>query len=125
MWADNDHVEIREHSTRQEEALDVQTTAALDAVLKVELHDANDATAAPLNVEIALSELVAKPFNKEFDKSGGHLQIRRTPGDMLRIDLKRDHLAITDPRYETPRHPRRRIARGITSKSIRFNELAE
>ena len=39
--------------------------------------------------------------------------------------LKRDHLAVDDPRYETPRHPRRRIARGITSKSIKFNELVE
>jgi len=39
--------------------------------------------------------------------------------------LKRDHLAIADPRYKTPRHPRRRVARGITSKSIKFNELPE
>ena len=39
--------------------------------------------------------------------------------------LKRDLLALEDPRYETPRHPRRRIARGITSKSIKFNEVAE
>src|SRR3984893_14970205 len=35
--------------------------------------------------------------------------------------LKRDLLALDDPRYETPRHPRRRFARGITSKSIKFN----
>ena len=39
--------------------------------------------------------------------------------------LKRDLLALDDPRYETPRHPRRRVARGITSKSIKFNEVAE
>src|SRR5438270_4676675 len=39
--------------------------------------------------------------------------------------LKRDLLAVDDPRYETPRHVRRRVARGITSKSIRFNEVAE
>lgn len=39
--------------------------------------------------------------------------------------LKRDLLSINDPNYETPRHPRRRVARGITSKSIRFNEVAK
>ena len=39
--------------------------------------------------------------------------------------LKRDLLALDDPRYETPRHPRRRVARGITSKSIKFNEKAD
>ncbi len=37
--------------------------------------------------------------------------------------LKRTLLSTNDPRYETPRNPRRRIARGITSKSITFNTL--
>jgi plasmid replication initiation protein len=39
--------------------------------------------------------------------------------------LKRSLLALDDPRYEAPRHPRRRVARGITSKAIRFKEVAE
>ena len=39
--------------------------------------------------------------------------------------LKRDLLPLDDPRYQTPRHPRRRVARGITSKSIKFNEVVE
>ena len=39
--------------------------------------------------------------------------------------LKRDQLSMDDPRYESPRHPRRRVARGIKSKSIKFNEVAE
>ena len=38
--------------------------------------------------------------------------------------LKRDLLALDDPRYETLRHPRRRVARGITSKSLKFNAVA-
>jgi plasmid replication initiation protein len=38
--------------------------------------------------------------------------------------IKRDQLDINDPRYETPRHPRRRVARGITSKSLTFNAMA-
>ena len=39
--------------------------------------------------------------------------------------LKRDQLSLDDPRYETPRHPRRRVARGITSKSIKLNAVVE
>ena len=39
--------------------------------------------------------------------------------------LKRTLLPTNDPRYETPRHPRRRIAHGITSESLRFSTLAE
>jgi plasmid replication initiation protein len=37
--------------------------------------------------------------------------------------VRRDQLAITDPRYETPRNPRRRISFGITDKSLTFDPL--
>jgi plasmid replication initiation protein len=46
-------------------------------------------------------------------------------GEEVVTFLKRDQLALDDPRYETTRHPRRRIARGITAKSLKFNEVAE
>jgi plasmid replication initiation protein len=39
--------------------------------------------------------------------------------------LSRDLLALDDPRYESPRHPRRRMARGITSKALKFNAVVE
>ena len=44
-------------------------------------------------------------------------------GDEIIHFLKRDQLAPSDPRYETPRHARRRVARGITAKAITFEEL--
>ena len=37
--------------------------------------------------------------------------------------VKRDALDVNDPRYETHRHPRRRLSGGVTSKAIRFNEI--
>lgn len=46
-------------------------------------------------------------------------------GDEIVHFLKRDQLSYDDPRYETPRHPRRRVARGITSKAIQFRAIAE
>jgi plasmid replication initiation protein len=42
-------------------------------------------------------------------------------GDEIVHFVKRDQLDISDPRYECPRHPRRRHAGGITSKALRFN----
>jgi plasmid replication initiation protein len=39
--------------------------------------------------------------------------------------LRRNLLATNDPEYETPRHPRRRVARGITAKAITFNRVAK
>ena len=48
---------------------------------------------------------------------------RNEEGDEVVHFLKRDQLALDDPRYESPRHARRRIARGITSKSIKFSAV--
>jgi plasmid replication initiation protein len=44
-------------------------------------------------------------------------------GDEVVQFHRRDLLDIMDSRYESPRHPRRRIARGITSKSVKFNTI--
>jgi plasmid replication initiation protein len=38
--------------------------------------------------------------------------------------LKRDLLPVDDLRFVTPRHPRRRVARGISSKSFAFNKVS-
>jgi len=46
-------------------------------------------------------------------------------GDEVIHFLKRSFLAVSDPRFEGTRFPRRRIARGITSKALRFSEVAE
>jgi plasmid replication initiation protein len=50
---------------------------------------------------------------------------RNEEGDEIIHFLKRDQLSLDDPNYQTPRHPRRRVARGITSKSLKFNEVAQ
>ena len=46
-------------------------------------------------------------------------------GDEVVHFLKRDLLSSDDSRFETHRHPRRRLSRGITSKSLKFNAVAE
>ncbi len=46
-------------------------------------------------------------------------------GDEVIHFLKRDTLDVLDPRYETPRHPHRRVARGISSKALRINAIVE
>ena len=59
---------------------------------------------------------------------GGHTRGAHTTqfaGERAEALLIDQLLDQDDPRYETPRHPRRRVARGITAKSITFNEVAE
>jgi plasmid replication initiation protein len=46
-------------------------------------------------------------------------------GDEVVHFLRRDQLSVVDPRFESRRHPRRRIAGGITAKSIKNSEMAE
>jgi hypothetical protein len=41
-------------------------------------------------------------------------------GDEIVSFVRRDRLSVNDHRFETPRHRRRRIAQGITSKSFKF-----
>jgi hypothetical protein len=64
------------------------------------------------------SQTSGRPFHRE-------LLHKNEEGDEVVHFLKRDQLALNDPRYVTPRHPRRRVARGIASKSIQFNGVDE
>jgi plasmid replication initiation protein len=41
-------------------------------------------------------------------------------GDEIVFMVRRSRLGVTDPQFEIPRHPRRRIAGGITRKADRF-----
>jgi plasmid replication initiation protein len=45
-------------------------------------------------------------------------------GEEIVSFIKRNLLDSDDPHYETPRHPRRRQARGITAKSLKYNTVA-
>lgn len=45
-------------------------------------------------------------------------------GDEIAHFLKRDQLPVGDPRFECPRHRRRRVGRGIASGAIRFKAVA-
>ena len=44
-------------------------------------------------------------------------------GDEIVRFIRRDQLDVSDPRYESPRHSRRRVSRGITAKALTFEEI--
>jgi plasmid replication initiation protein len=50
---------------------------------------------------------------------------KNAEGEEVVSFLKRDQLAVDDPRHETTRYPRRRTGRGITAKALNFNSLIE
>jgi plasmid replication initiation protein len=44
-------------------------------------------------------------------------------GEEIVSFIRRNQLDLDDSAYETPRHPRRRVARGISSKSTKFSNI--
>jgi plasmid replication initiation protein len=52
------------------------------------------------------------------------LQLRRNDeGEEVVHFIRRSQLAVDDPNFEGPRHPRRRSAGGITSRGLRFSNV--
>ena len=52
------------------------------------------------------------------------LALHRTEEDEIVSILRRNSLSATDPRFEAPRSPRRRIGRGITAPALCFEDTA-
>src|SRR5262249_8755206 len=63
--------------------------------VRIELSDSEPGGSSPAVFEIALSELLNHSVSKDLDKLGNHLLVRRAPGDMLRVELKGDHLVFS------------------------------
>ncbi|HTQ38671.1 MAG TPA: hypothetical protein VMJ32_06570 [Pirellulales bacterium] len=95
IWSEGNHVEIHERSLRSYDGLDVLVTAPLNATLKLQFSDSLEPGSVPVVTETSLSDLVSKPLNRELDKSGNRLLVRRAPGDMLRVKLLQDHLVFS------------------------------
>src|SRR5262249_47651328 len=93
MWAEGNHVEIRQRSRGAYDGLGVEVNAPGSAVVSFEFRDAQDPGSTPVTGQATLADLLSKPpVNRQLDNAGNRLQIRRAPGDMLRVSLSQDHL---------------------------------
>ncbi len=95
MWLEGGALQINQRSARLYDGADIAVTAPLDAVLSITFRDAQDPGAVSTVTSTPLSEFVGKPVVKELDKERNRLLVRRTPGDMLRVVLHRDHLVFS------------------------------
>ena len=86
-----------------------------------QLHEKSGSTSRISDFAIDVRKVVEADSLPEYTT----LLHKNEEGDEIVHFLKRDQFALDDPRYESPRHPRRRVARGITSKSIKFSEIVE
>jgi hypothetical protein len=94
MWVADGAVQIRQRTPHANDGVDLTIRGPLDSILSVQLKDAADPNGAPTTTEVAIGDIVVKPFNKELDKTS-RLLIRRVPGDALRVAFRRDNLVFS------------------------------
>ncbi len=85
----------------------------------LQLFEKSGSTARPSDFAIDVRKAVEANALPEYTMSIS----KNEEGDEVVSFLRRSQLDSEDSEYETKRHPRRRIARGITSKSIKFSNV--
>ncbi len=91
-WGDKT-VKVSAPRPRTYEGIDVVLRAPLNANILVEL--THTGLAEPKTISIPLSKLIAGSHAEPLDELGNRLLVRRTPGDMLRVNIQRDHLVFS------------------------------
>lgn len=95
LYVDGDRLTIRPESPRNYDGCDVTVSAPLDARLEMELTD----PAQPDRVRrfaVSVLQVVSEPYRQPLDEVENRLLIRRAPGDLLRVEIEREHL-VFDP----------------------------
>ncbi|MEZ6071060.1 MAG: family 10 glycosylhydrolase [Pirellulales bacterium] len=102
MWIDSGKLVVRQSSPRAYDAVDVDVSGPADAQLHVDLTTAgvargSDETAAPVTLtqSIRLADLTDAPWQELSAERPYRLDVRRTAGDRLRVQVERPHLIFS------------------------------
>ena len=91
IWADsNQSLAVNERSPRANDGVDLEIYAPLDAKLTVNLTADGEQRAG--GGDVLLADLISKPLHRDLDGHGSQLLVRRSPGDLLRVNTGRDPL---------------------------------
>lgn len=91
LWRETDHVVVGPPTPRSYMGADLLIEGTPDAVLITQLHADGDSAPQP-PIEIALSRLVNEVVEQNLDNQRNWIQVRRSPGDRLRVDVPRASL---------------------------------
>ena len=89
-----DQLVIRQRSPRTYDGVDLWVTAPVEANLLIALWTLGGRS-EPRWITIPLAEVLSQPQVVELDNRGNRLSVRRAPGDVLRVGLKRDSLVFS------------------------------
>lgn len=93
IWLERGQIRIQGRSERSYDGLDVTMRAPRDAKCMVKLAVA-DGPRDEAAIEVAVEALLADQASAGLSGGEGLLVMRRVPGDMLRIDVRREHLVF-------------------------------
>lgn len=89
IWIDQGRLVVSQPSKRPYEGCDLDIAAPLDASLLISLSP-TDAPAGRPATEVPLAQLLNRPFSMRLDDRKNVLQIQRSPGDRLRVEVDCD-----------------------------------
>ena len=96
MWLHGDELRIWQRSSRNFDGVDLTLSGGLDAKLLVALLP-DDVQELKDWIEIPLASLVSETFDTDLDDKGTRLVVRRTPDDVLRVQLPDRDSAVFAP----------------------------
>ena len=94
----NGTLRIRQASARQYDGLDVTVEGPLSSTLTIDMRPADGSEAPPV-LRVTLEELLSNKAELPLGDDGSRLEVRRAPGDSLRVLYDRDTL-VFDPGEE-------------------------
>ncbi len=95
MWIDSGELVVRQPGRRYYDGVDLELYAPSDARLLIDL-SASDEEIGLARVEVSLSTLASEVYNSQLDEQNNRLVVRRAPGDLVPVEIERDHL-VFDP----------------------------
>jgi hypothetical protein len=90
LWIDQGQLQVSAVTSRNYEGVDILVTGPPDADFVIALDD-REAPGSVKPIRVPLRDLVTKVMELGLDDAGNWIQVRRAPGDRLRVRLDRTH----------------------------------
>ncbi len=95
VWIDQGQLRIQTPTTRSYQGVDLLVSGPPEAELVLEFEEPGQPGARPRETRVSLESLIGKVHEADLDDQGNWVQIRRAPGDRLRVRLDRPQPLFT------------------------------
>jgi hypothetical protein len=93
ILADRQQIVVAQKQARSYDSFQVQVQGPREATLRIELLPEGERTARA--VVVTLGDLIERSHSQELDNQGNRLVVRRTPDDLIRVQIPRQNLIFS------------------------------